>query len=421
MRFFDYLLAQLKRIFKLLPGILAVNLVLLIVIGLVGYALVYNDKRTSEWTKYNLGIVGSTEDEMLKMGVYLLENEDDNSMAMLQLVEYDDKDEAAKALRQGEISAFVVIDDTFINSLNALTNGAKLTYYATSGERGITSVFMDEVADIASNMIVYSEKGILSMRDILKNAGEPAEIINSNVNELFLLYVSAILAREEMTEFNVIGESDSISSIDYYTITITLFYILMLTFCSVSFFLGRKKASYQFIASKGLGAGRQVLAEYISFFAVNAVCLFVINLVVKLAMAAFGHMANSSTDDATALIVTVTGAIIKSNINILVPLLLFTAMTFLIFEAISGIINKFMLGFIAYIGMSYVSGYFYPRGFFAYRIQNLGRILPTGTVLDYLAKRSTDEPLPLEILNCLMYFVLFILFAILIRRHRIKS
>ena len=388
MRFIDYLFAQFKRILKFLPGIILMNVILAILVGFVGRGLINSDARIAESKKYKLGIVGNTEDEMLSMGKYLVETSDESTL-MLEIVDFDDMDNARKALRDGDISAFVVVNDEFVNSLNALKNGVKLKYYATSGQRGITSVMMDELAEIASNLIVYSEKGILSMRDIMKNESIPAEIIDGSVNELFLLYLGAILGRTELTEFSVMGLSDGLSPASYYGASLSLFYILLLTFCSMSFFLNRKNGTFQFLAGKGFGPHKQVAAEYISFLFVN--------------------------------MIPTTFAIKSYGIHLMIPLIMFTAMAFLLFEVISGVINKILISFILFMGMSYVSGYFYPRSFFPTPLKEIGRFLPTGQAFDYVVQASGNEQFPLCGVLILCYTFMFLLGSVLVRGHKIRQ
>ena len=157
-KFKDYLLIQYKRIFKLLPGILAMILVVAFLLSVTGYALIYSDTYASEQQRYKLGVVGDTDDEMISLGIYMVGTLD----------EYDDEEAAKQALRNADISAYIVITEEFSNALDAMTNDAKLKYYATSGQKGISNVMMDEISSIATHIIIYSETGILTLRQLMK-------------------------------------------------------------------------------------------------------------------------------------------------------------------------------------------------------------------------------------------------------------
>ena len=159
-KFGDYLLIQYKRIFKLLPGIVAMILVVAALLYAAGFALINSDAYKSEQQRYKLGVVGDTDDEMISLGVYMIGTLDE-SRYMIELVQYPDEETAKKAMRAADISAYIVITEEFADAIDAMTNDAKLTYYATSGQKGITNIMMDEIAQIATNIIVYSETGIL--------------------------------------------------------------------------------------------------------------------------------------------------------------------------------------------------------------------------------------------------------------------
>ncbi|SHJ27699.1 ABC transporter permease [Pseudobutyrivibrio xylanivorans] len=375
-RFGDYFIVQLKRVLKLLPGILIMTVVVGLVVGAIGYAVVNSDSYKDQQMRYKLGIVGDNQDDMLTMCVNLLENNDD-SRFMLDIIQFDDEELARAALRNGEVSAYVLITDKFVNSLNALSNDISLEYFATSGQRGITGVMMDELADIASELVVSSEKGLLALEEEMRNAGFPSEAINPQIDQLLLLYVGAMLARGDMAEFSELGLANGLTTPEYYSISLSLFFLLLMSFCSVSFFLGKKKATYQFITAKGLGAAWQILAEFLAYFLMNLFCVeLILFFVRRLSKMRIIPSQNGKIIGDTA--------IIKSEINIIAVAILFSAMGFFIFELVTGVINKFLAAFILYIGMAYISGYFYPKSFFPDMLQRIGRILPTGVAFTYM-------------------------------------
>lgn len=335
--FKDYFLVQLKRILKILPGTIVMLAIFAVLCGTIAYALINNESILAEHQRYKLGVVGDTSDDMLTMGIELLENNDD-SRFMLEIVRLNDESKAKAALREGAISAYVLVNDDFINSLNALSNDMSLEYFATSGQRGITNVMMDEIADIASNLVVNSEKGLLSLRKQMEDAGYPAEVINGNTNELLALYIGAMLARTDMAEIKDLGLSDGLSTEQYYSISLSLFFLLLMSFCGVSLFLDDKKATHKFVSAKGLGAVRQILAEFLAYFLMNLFCVEVILFCVR-RLSNIGAISSESAE------MIGDSLFIKSEINIIPTIILFSALGFLIFEAISGVINKCLAAF----------------------------------------------------------------------------
>ena len=138
LKFKDYLTIQYKRIIKLLPGILAMILAVAALLSVIAFALANSEAYNAEKQRYKLGVVGDTDDEMISLGVNMIGTLDE-SRFMIELVEFDDEASARDAMRNADISAYIVITEAFSDALDAMTNDEKLTYYATSGQKGISN------------------------------------------------------------------------------------------------------------------------------------------------------------------------------------------------------------------------------------------------------------------------------------------
>jgi ABC-2 type transport system permease protein len=391
-KFGDYLLIQYKRIFKLLPGIVAMILVVAALLYAAGFALINSDAYKSEQQRYKLGVVGETDDEMISLGVYMIGTLDE-SRYMIELVQYPDEEAAKKAMRAADISAYIVITEEFADAIDAMTNDAKLTYYATSGQKGITNIMMDEIAQIATNIIVYSETGILSLREIMKEQGYDKEIRHEKVNDLFMTYISALVLRTNVTEIKELGLSDGLSTVEYYATGILLFFMLLLSFCGISYFLGTNDARAKFLKSKGLSAFGQVLAEYIPFLTVSIIASAIIILLMQQ----------------------------PDKLPYLIPIsIMFASLGFMIFEILIGVINKILVAFMLYIAMGYVSGYFYPKSFFPDVVQIIGTYIPSGVAFSYGGAVLQNQPTALYLIIMTAYTVCFIGMATLARSQKIK-
>ena len=411
-KFKDYLLIQYKRIFKLLPGIIAMILVVAFLLSAAGYALIYSDTYASEQQRYKLGVVGDTDDEMISLGIYMVGTLDE-SRYMIELVEYDDEEAAKHALRNADISAYIVITEEFSNALDAMTNDAKLKYYATSGQKGISNVMMDEISSIATHIIIYSETGILTLRQLMKEEGFDKNYRSEKINDLFMRYISALIVRTNVTEITELGLSEGLSTPAYYFIGILLFFMLLLSFCAISFFLGQKDARIRFMKSKGIGATWQVLGEYIPFLTINLICLAVI-FGIMIAAVKFGVLDFIETDiDLIDQLTDVAGTIVPVSI-------MFSALGFLIFEILIGVINKILVAFMLYIGMGYVSGYFYPKTFFPELVQKIGEFIPSGVAFSYMGSTFTDGNTGIYLAMIWLYTALFLGAAIIVRQQKIK-
>ena len=399
--FRDYLLIQYKRIFKLLPGIILMIALVAILLSAALFALLNSDSYKSEQMRYKLGLVGSTDNELIDLGVHLLETEDDMQY-VLELVQYEDEAEAKAALRSADISAYIVITDEFADAVDAMTNDAKLTYYATSGQKGISNVMMDEIALVATNIIVPSEKGICTLRDIMAREGYDKADTYMAVYEIFMAYVNTMMLRGEISTVTELGISDGLTTPQYYFVSLLLFFLLLMTMCFVAYFIGINHAQHKFFSSKGITALQQVLGEYIPFLTVNIIVALLVAGLAKLT--GLGDFIGVDIDSGFVLRIVVIEA-------------LFTGLAFLLYEILEGIINKVLVTFLLYIAGAYASGYFYPRSILPEMMQQLGQWLPTGLAFDFLGSVVTGESGAFAMALMLIYVVIFVGASVLIRRR----
>ena len=365
------------------------------------FALLNSDSYKSEQMRYKLGLVGSTDNELIDLGVHLLETEDDMQY-VLELVQYEDEAEAKAALRSADISAYIVITDEFADAVDAMTNDAKLTYYATSGQKGISNVMMDEIALVATNIIVPSEKGICTLRDIMAREGYDKADTYMTVYEIFMAYVNTMMLRGEISTVTELGISDGLTTPQYYFVSLLLFFLLLMTMCFVAYFIGINHAQHKFFSSKGITALQQVLGEYIPFLTVNIIVALLVAGLAKLT--GLGDFIGVDIDSGFVLRIVVIEA-------------LFTGLAFLLYEILEGIINKVLVTFLLYIAGAYASGYFYPRSILPEMMQQLGQWLPTGLAFDFLGSVVTGESGAFAMALMLIYVVIFVGASVLIRRR----
>ncbi|MBO4678078.1 MAG: hypothetical protein J5626_00250, partial [Lachnospiraceae bacterium] len=221
MKYGRYFLAQVKRIKRLLPEMLFLSILFFAVTFFVGKTLISGSDYEAGKLKYRIGVMGE-EDEFIDMGIFLLESFDDTKYLM-EIVKYDDFEAAKKDLYSGDIAALCDIPGGFYDSINYLSNDVSIKYYTSSGSRGITGVFMDEVTGIISNYIVYSEAGILSLIDFLDYNGVPTSMAYEATDRLFMKYMSALLSRGDLVTVKTLGISNGLSTYGYYFTGLTLF------------------------------------------------------------------------------------------------------------------------------------------------------------------------------------------------------
>ncbi|SDB56595.1 ABC-2 type transport system permease protein [Pseudobutyrivibrio sp. YE44] len=413
MKYFkSYFVIQLKRIKKLLPGIALMILALGVLLGTGAYAVIKDGSYMADQKRYTLGYVGEADNSLLRSGIFLLENED-SSRDMVELKQYDAEEDAKKALRKGDISAYILITDEFMGQIDSLSNGSKLQYYATSGQKGITSVMMDEIAAVAGNVIVYTEKGILSLDQVMEDKEFSDQERILQMTDFFNEYVKAIMARDSMVQIQTVGMSDGLSTPAYYFTTLTLFLLMMIPFCGIWIFLGERDAVARFMAAKGLGPTPQVLAEMLAFYLLNLFGLILVTALLALSESIFKYNLGE-------LIKQEGLSVYMLPLIFLLPCLVFSTMGFFLLDAIQGVVNKVLVTFIIDIFMAYVSGFFYPRVFFPKAVQFGSNFLPSGAALTMLANKQMGARVFEPSFMLWAYSIIFILMTILVRKARVK-
>ncbi len=115
-----------------------------------------------------------------------------------------------------------------------------------------------------------------------------------------------------------------------------------------------------------------------------------------------------------------TEALWQFGLSLLPVAAMFGAMQFLLYELVEGIVGSILLQFVCGIGMGYLSGYFYPPGFFPDTIQQIGRLLPTGVALGY-THSSLCGGFSWAATGCVvLYGAVFLALAVAARSHRIR-
>ena len=405
-----YFKGQLKRISKLFPGIFALSVVFAIVIGISGglYAKYTNYNKVI--SKYNIGIMCEQENPLLSVGLGLIKSIDD-SRFLVNIYNYSSEEEGFEAIHNKEIKLFIVVPEAFLDNLMYQLGSPHVKLYAASS-KGITTVMMDEVVNLLSDDLILTSTGLYSLKDELGQLSIFDEEKKALNDKLFMKYMNSLLARGELTRINEIGLGDGLSFMGFFFCGMILFYTVMLSFCSISYFIGGRTEFCMICRAKGVSSGTQVLCEYICFFTSNLICggftLICVFMIFKSGLLKIDDFAHD-------LIPTY----LRFSLFYLFVLIGLTSFEFLLFEVIRGIINKFLMAFLVLIGFSFLSGYFYPRSFLPGLANAIGKILPTGVAYDVLSCGITGAPNMINVIKMLIYIAVFLSFVVLARRVRI--
>ncbi len=405
-----YASLQLRRAGRLYPSVLLITVATLLVILLVGLLALGGFTSGEDKQKINDGSVGDISDSYLGVGVFALKNMDSSRFS----ISFLEMDEAAarKALEERKITGYIKVPDEFIGGI---INGENVpaTFVTYGGPEGFGSVLTGEITGTVSDLVTECQRAMYAMQDLAWAKGETEELWDK-VKTLNIEYIDFILSRTETYGVEPLGIADAVSMGGYYICGVLIFFLLLWGISAGRFFTGRNADMQRQLASRGMGAMRQVWCEYIAFLAAMVFTLLILALLagIPVSHSDFGirELYGASFFSPMGFIIT--------GIPVFVML---AAMQFFLYELTSSTVSALLLQFLAALGMGYLSGCLYPITFFPVALQRLGAMLPAGVGFSYLRQSLYTVPDDSTWLALVLYTALFLGAAALVRKSRMAG
>lgn len=404
-----YFFAQLKRALKLAPAQFAANLLICICAGVLVYLLVAQGVLDAGGTRYRIGMVGDLSDSYLGFGIAALQEMDD-SRFMIELVGMSEE-EAEAAFDSGELYAVMRVPEGLMDSVVSGKNDRLITYTPAEGQKGLGTMVMGEITDIASTLVTSSQSAIFAMQQALLNQGRGDEVALAT-DRLNLSLINLVLSRSGFGEVEILGYADGLSMELYYFCSVFLLLLLFAGLLNCAFFARRSMALARFLKARGVGAFCQILGEYLAYLSLVLLGLFSLSL-----PAAFLLKREQIVIPEWEGM----GAFpFWGFLRMLFPVaLMFAALQFFLFEAARGMVNGILLQFLCGVGMGYLAGYFYPAAFFPERMRMIGAILPSGAAARYVEEGLFGRVSAGAATAVLAYLAVFFILTVILRKGRI--
>lgn len=403
-----YFKLQLKRVFKHYPSVLLITFASVVGIAITVAALLYINSNADDKQKITIGIVGDTEDTYLDMAVYALQNMD-NSSFYVNFTEMSE-DDAKDALNKNKISGYVYVPYNYIKDV-AYGRNYPAKYISSKNARDFGGIIVNELAEAVSDIITETQKGVYS-------AIELAEDINAEENlyekteKLNMGYFKFVLNRHEIYSLDFVGIKDHLSYGGYYICGFLVFFLMIWGISCNKILSAKNYGLSRSLYSRGMNPVWQILCEYTGYFIVTFVT------VILIAFIAGGDVSNCNLN-----IRELEGADILYCVGfafkIIPVIIMFTAMHFMVYEIFDNIVSSILVQFIIAVGLGYVSGCFYPNTFFPETVQKITYYLPSGAGFSYVRKMMSGVQVNGEFEIIMIYAVIFILTAIIIRKYRL--
>ena len=405
-----YLGLQLKRVVKVFPVIILTTMILTLGLGLFVNIIVQLNGQEQSKQKVSVGVVGDADDSYLGIGIYALQHMD-SSRFQVTFSEME-REEAEKSLEAGEISAFVVIPEGFVDSVVRGEN-MQVTYVTATGSRSMNSVLMDEIVESVSELITKSQSGIFGMQNALIEEKETDRFWELT-DDLNIYYIQHILNRSDFFELELLGYSNQLSFFGYYVCSMIMLFLLLWGMNGSYLFIKKDLSLARVLASKRVPAFLQVADEYLAYL-----------VLIILSLLCVGGTVLIGTELEYIKIPEWEGAMMYEKWAFLLQLLpvaaMIAALQLLLYEFVSGVISGILLQFLTAICLGYLSGCFYPISFFPERIQQAAGLLPTGIGNRYIGLRFMGQSAGMELGALLLYAIVFLLGAMLVREIKIRK
>lgn len=380
-----YCYLQIKRLARFLPGALCVVLLLLAALLTAFTVMVRSDAAGEENQKIRIAMTGTAEDGMLQMGLAAMRSFDSTQFT-LELVEMAEP-EARTALQRGQIGAYLVIPDGFMDeAMNG--NILPIKFVSTTGAAGMVTIFKEEVSQVISSILLESQQGVYGMQKAMRDneIGKRGQ----HMTDLAMTYVEYVLVRDKVYRVESLGIADTLGLTEYLVcgLAVLLLHLACLPFAPLM--VRRDLSLARMLAAKGKGAAAQSLCDLAVYM------LGILTLVLVLLAG-------------TALAGDALGEINLGDVLLrsLPVLLLVCSFSFMLYALCADLISGVLLQFFAVVAMCFVSGCMYPVYFFPVSVQKLAAWLPAGLARSHLAGCFTGEQNWETVLLLLGYSVLF--------------
>lgn len=389
-----YFWMQCKRLLRLMPLVLCVAAVLFGSLSVAYCAMVSLNEGSGAKTKFKVGLVGTAGDTYLQLGLAALESLDSSRYA-IDIVTMTEPD-AKKAMERGDISAFVVIPEGFVDA--AMRGEIRpLKYVSTSGAVGLVTIFKDEITRAINDILLEAQKGIYGAGNALRDHGlSDAQA----VNELSIAYTEFVFDRAKTYSVRELGISDGLGLEGYLFCGLSVLFLMLICLPFAPLLVRRDYALARMLAARRRPAAGQAASEFGAY-------LLGILILLTAVLLCFSLM---------GLKISASGLTI---LYALPAVLTVASLSFLLYQIPSDLISGVMLQFLAALFLCFISGCLYPGYFFPEAVQRIAAVLPTGIARAQLAGCITGAFSAGQTLALLGYSAAFFAAALIVRMRKV--
>lgn len=358
-----YFKAQIKRLWHLLPLVFCVMALLFGSIYLIYQGLVTQWTESDILQRLNVAMVGTNEDPILQAGMDALTAMDSSNMSIAFL--NMDEQTAKEKLEAGEISAYVVFPEDFLNKAFQ-GNLDPVRFVSAPGSENILSLVKDELTSSLASIVLTSECGSFGISDALADLGYDSRTQYEQMNSLAITYMSQVLHRDKIYNVEELGISGGLKFDAYMLCGLAVVFLFLMTLPFVSVFVKEDPTMVRLLKSRGVGAISQTVSELAAYV------LFLLLL--------------------SALLLPIFDAFSLKGILHLFPVVFcIGAVSYLVYNLSQDLISGVLLQMVIAVAMCFISGCFYPVYFFPVSVQKMAKYIPAAIAREHLSVLITQQ------------------------------
>ena len=405
-----YLLTQLKRMLRAFPAVFGTTVLLLTGAALLVGAIFKSNAEDDTKKKVEIGLVGDLSGSYLGIGIEVLKNLD-SSRFFIDFLEMDEE-EAKGRLAKGELSAYAVVPDGFVDSVMVGDN-LQIAYVTGTGVSNLITGVMNEVAETISLLLTESQSAIYGMQDMLVDYGKTDKFW-TYTDDLYLRFIAFIVDRTDAYEVEELGISRELSYAGYYACGIFVLFLLMWGITCSGLLVRKNEALQKLLAAKGQNGLSQVICEYTAYLSMMLLNITAVMVIIMVCMDKFGvSIPEWNKSDATV--------VLGFALRMLPVFVMIAALQFVLYELTADMVSALLVQFLCAVGLGYLSGCFYPASFFPKGVQILAEWLPSGAALKYADGLLLDEVYGGSLGLVCVYAVLFVALAVWVRYRKLQK
>lgn len=391
-----FFLTQVKRLLRYIPGALLAAAVLLGGLLLVFQTVVDMEAKDVDKQKVPIAMVGETDDPYLQVGLTVFAGFDSTQFTLeLHQMELE---EAQTKLSDGEIAAYVVIPENFMDE--AMTgNILPLQFSSNAGASNVVTIFKEELTGIISRIVSASQKGVFGLDYAASSHHLP---VHDPMNEMSVRYGELVLARNRVYTLEELGIADELGLEGYMLCGLSVLFLMLCCLPFAPLLIRKDQALPQMLRAKGYSPVSQTLVEYGAFG-----LLFLAMVVFLLAVAAL--VAGEAFPFFSALL------------RAIPVVLMAAAMSYMLCSLSTDLTSGIVLQFFVVLALCFVSGCMYPVFVFPVEVQQLAAWLPAGLARTLLSGCVTGQNPGFAPWALLGYSGIFVAVAAFVNTRRIKG